>query len=371
VAEGTNYTKDFTITIASQSSAPGKPAITSVVPASTTSLTVTWGAVSDATSYEVYHATVGSPMPGTASISNLTAQTTTLSSLTAGAAYQVWVKAVNTDGSTASDPWETVVYDPALLNDLEGLWASEYGEEYIIEDMEFTDIWGGATSYKGPIVNIRKDTLGNSEKGYITIRYTENLYSPDWVGNYYVIRWEDWITGSTIKISGAAPGDGYGTISEAETAYSGNIGGASFTYGSNCYFIAGEGMSSAIIGTWNGEDNYSDFSYTITDKLVMLSMSSTTYFVGEIVNVRTLVNDANYITFKFVTNNDNSLVGKYCVLYWTDLSPGTQTTAKMTSVFMSSYQGDDGKDTQQAAESAYVDVEDDIDSEGPYEVIRQ
>jgi hypothetical protein len=350
-------------------SGPAAPAITSVVPASTTSLTVTWEAVPGATSYEVYHAEIGNPMPQTAT-ATLAAESTSLNNLTAGTTYQVWVNAVNTAGSALSDPWETVVYDPALLNDLEGIWVSSYGEEYVIENMEFASGWGGTTAYKGPIVNIRKDTDSDSEKGYITIRYTENSYSPNVVGNYYVIRWEGWAADSTIVISGAVNDDGgagHDTISEAQTQYSGDIGAKPFLVGSDCFFITGEGKSSAITGTWKNEAEH--FSYVITDKLVIFAYMSQTYFVGEIVNVRNLEDDANYITFKFITNSsDEELVGKYCVLYWTKLQTADETTtADMAAVYKESMPGDDGKDSQEKAEESYVDVVNDIDSDGPYE----
>jgi hypothetical protein len=367
-AEGTNYTKDFTITI-DAIQLPSKVSGVSLVEGNLM-LGVAWDAATGATGYEVYYSTDTTP-PATAA-KTVDEAFADITSLTNGTSYNVWVKAKNNLG-VSKEFSEVANGTPAtpVLGNLVGTWASEYGEEYIIEDMEFTSAWGGSTTYKGPIVHIRQDTAGNNEKGYITIRYTENTYSPEAVGNYYVIRWEDLTAGSTIKISGAAigySGDGFSTISETETTYSGTIGeGDPFASGSDCYFIAGEGMSSAIIGRWvNGYD-----IYTITDRLVIYSYG-TTMFVGEIVNVRNLSND-NYITFKFITNEApyTSLVGKYCVLYWTNLNTaGETTTADMAAVYQSSRPGDEGQDTQTEAESTYNSISA-IDDEGASTFTRQ
>jgi hypothetical protein len=338
---------------------PAKPVITSVVPNSTTSLTVTWGAASGAVYYEVYYASAGSPMPENTNVSNLTTKSATLSSLTADGGYTVWVKAVNEAGSVVSDPWGTKVYNPAPLEDLEGTWVSAWGEEYIIDGGEFISAYGGATSYKGPIVNIRIDS-SNSTKGYITIRYTENTYTPEAAGNYYVIRWEDWAADTSISITGAyntiVEGNGYATLSEAENGYTGSIGesGGSFAGFSECYFTDIESQPSAIAGSWK-ENTYDD-SYTITDRLVIYAPSGYTTFVGEIVNIRNLAADTNYITFKYITNDTAyvgaGLVGKYCVLYWTNFT--ANASVKIATAYSSTSPGDEGKSTQEEAEAEYT-----------------
>jgi hypothetical protein len=243
--------------------------------------------------------------------------------------------------------------DDDLLADLKGSWVSGWGEEYIISNTEFISAYAGATSYKGPIVNIRRDGSGT---GYITIRYTENSYSPDAVGNYYVIRWENLIANVSIKIAGAfndmVEGKGYGTVAEAETGYTGTIGGSlsSFAISSDCYFTAVESQASAIAGSWASSLD----SYTITDKVVIYSISYQAMCLGEIVNIRNLEGDTNYITFKYITSDtDNDLVGKYCVLYWKDFS-GTPASVKIATAYSSLAPGDEGKDTQAEAEGEYT-----------------
>jgi hypothetical protein len=333
---------------------PEKPVITSVVPGSTTSLTVTWGAVSGAAYYEVYRAEVGNEIPATATVSNISTGSTTLPDLNT-TVYNVWVKAINEHGSTISDPWTTAVYNPAMLEDIKGTWVSSYGEEYIINSTEFISAWGGITNYKGHIVNIRTDD-DDSEDGYITIRYTENTSTPEAVGNYYVIRWEGHTAGSTITITGASndtvAGRGYSTILETEMEYVGTIGTSPFAWSSDCYFITGEGRQSAILGSWTTSGAYD--SYTITDKLVIYEYGAP-LFVGEIVNVRNLDGDKHYITFKYVTNDvDNDLVGTYCVLYWTEFSVGDTLSVKIATAYSSTSPGDEGKDDQDTAEQEYI-----------------
>jgi hypothetical protein len=304
-------------------------------------------------------------MPGTPSVSNITTKSTTLTSLTGGSVYTVWVKAVNEKGAAVSDPWVTAVYDPAPLADLAGTWLSVWYEEYTIANGEFISAMGGSLGYKGTIVNIRTDD-SDSEDGYITIRYTENNTIPgnvNVVGNYYVIRWEDWVSSSTstITISGAdnveAGGKGYNTITAAEAGYAGTIGAEPFLGGSDCGLMTEQSSHpSAIQGSWEyGTSSGSDLeSYTITDKLVLYSIMGASTFAGEIVNVRALEEDENYITFKFLAhaNPNLSLVGKYSVLYWTDFT--ANTSVDMGAALDSMYPGDCGEDTKEAAEAEYT-----------------
>jgi hypothetical protein len=125
---------------------------------------------------------------------------------------------------------------PIVPAALKGTWVSSFGEEYIISDTEFISAWGGATTYKGSIVNVRVD----DDNGYITIQYTENIPSPEAVGNYYVIRWEGLVANGAVTISGASNdevgGKGYGSITAAETNYRGSIGTEPFEFGSECDF---------------------------------------------------------------------------------------------------------------------------------------
>jgi hypothetical protein len=77
-----------------------------------------------------------------------------------------------------------------------GKWVGIPGEEYEITETTFTS----KDAYAGTIENIREDGPG---AGYITIKYTENLFYGDSAkGKYYVIHYKD-LTSSVVSISGA------------------------------------------------------------------------------------------------------------------------------------------------------------------------
>jgi hypothetical protein len=163
---------------------PAKPVITSVVPASTTSLTVNWEAASDAASYEVYYTETDNLMFDAPSVSNLTGTKRTLSSLTNGAVYTIWVKAVNDQGYAISDPWKTVVYDPAFLTEFGGIWDAHVDSYRILgTNLSYDDgysTWNA--EFNGTIKYMEEyDTSGTSapnSNGVIIIEYTELPESP-------------------------------------------------------------------------------------------------------------------------------------------------------------------------------------------------
>jgi hypothetical protein len=112
---------------------------------------------------------------------------------------------------------------------LKGTWRSTFDEEYIISDTVFTSAYMGAVGYEGDIVNVRSLNSGN-ESGYITIKYT-TAYNPEWVGNYYVVYWNN-LTANSVDLCGAALGDGKASQSEAEDFYI--IANDQFTFSSSC-----------------------------------------------------------------------------------------------------------------------------------------
>ncbi|GHV18847.1 hypothetical protein FACS189493_8460 [Spirochaetia bacterium] len=211
--------------------APGKPTLV----AEGGTLTVSWKSVSNATGYEVYlHTSDNSEAANEkADTAELTA---TISGLTNNTFYYVWVKAKNSYGSSGFSPVAIRTLAPVPAGLKETWINTDYeGEKYTITDTAFTSIFDDSVGYAGTIVNVRPDGL---DAGYITIKYTENLYSPDAVGNYYVIRWED-LSELAIVISAAYNSDepnGYATLADAETNYVGGIGDSegSFTGSSNC-----------------------------------------------------------------------------------------------------------------------------------------
>ena len=97
---------------------------------------------------------------------------------------------------------------------LKASWAAG-DESYIITSTTFTAAWAGESYYAGKIVNIRED---DPTAGYITIKYTLNTYTPDAIGNYYVICYKN-LGQSGMSLAGSSEGAGKATQAEAESEY--------------------------------------------------------------------------------------------------------------------------------------------------------
>jgi hypothetical protein len=122
--------------------APGAPAVA----AGDMQLTVTWTAVTGATSYEVYYSTVNDSSTATkfTGDSNTADTTCTIIGLANGTAYYVWVKAVNGAGSSgfspasapgtpvAPAPGTALFFNPsAIVSDGTSLYVADTGNHTI------------------------------------------------------------------------------------------------------------------------------------------------------------------------------------------------------------------------------------------------
>jgi hypothetical protein len=162
----------------------------------TGTITVTWGAVSGAASYEVYYAPKN---PDTPTIPATPAKTITGTSATITAAgigyytmnYYVWVKAINTGGTSApSAPAST-------LDRFMGTWTASYGDYYYITNADVLYDMGGF-GYLGYIRAIVPFNNGasvdfnnhNGPAGVIIIEYDDDYMGSSgwtWAGapNYF------------------------------------------------------------------------------------------------------------------------------------------------------------------------------------------
>jgi hypothetical protein len=166
---------------------PLKPVI-STVTAGNAALTVTWGAAVGATTYDVYVDT-GASMPGSAAQSGLTATTTTVTGLTNGSLYNVWVEAKNTAGNTASDPQKGAPWDLTLMAGFEGIWDTRL-DSYVFSNSGLTvqysdgypDTSAWASDYTATVKYALEYTPGQSNSGdgngVIIVEYTSPPSSP-------------------------------------------------------------------------------------------------------------------------------------------------------------------------------------------------
>jgi hypothetical protein len=116
--------------------------------------------------------------------------------------------------------------DPASedVGSIYGTWVSptQWGnEEWVISSANLINRFDGAVSYSGTLIAIREES---PSAGYITIRFTENLFSPEAVGNYYVIHYKN-LSSSSVEISAAysaADPDNGGATGKADRAMAEN-----------------------------------------------------------------------------------------------------------------------------------------------------
>jgi hypothetical protein len=106
--------------------APAKPTLSP----GNGSITVSWGAVALADSYNLYYSTSGT-RPETPSVSPISGASYTISGLTNGTTYYVWVQAVNGGGPSAASPLSSAtphqeIQKPAIGTELSaGQWKAD------------------------------------------------------------------------------------------------------------------------------------------------------------------------------------------------------------------------------------------------------
>ncbi|MDR2704108.1 MAG: fibronectin type III domain-containing protein [Cellulomonadaceae bacterium] len=100
---GSGYVYGPTTAVTTLKNAPGQAAISLLGFATTTSLDVTWGAVSGAETYEYYRSTSSTAPTSstTPTATGLTGTSATISSLSSSTTYYVWLRAVNNGGAGA------------------------------------------------------------------------------------------------------------------------------------------------------------------------------------------------------------------------------------------------------------------------------
>jgi hypothetical protein len=346
-AEGTDYTKDFTIGIT-----PLVPVITKVVPADLTSLTATWTTVPGATSYEVYYNTDGTPpdsdtagLTTNVSISNTTA---TITSLSSGTVYYIWVRAkTNTGTSDYSTVQTGVLYDPAQLTSLIGTWDSLV-DYFVITDstIKYDDGYpDNPGDFAGNIKYVDGYATG---KGIIIIEYTEIPGSPYTTGpdtNYLGIYYELITSGSntgSFRIANAYDTTNTATDSlvEALTKYTGAAESTFVTITPSPYRKQPDTVFNMgpLLGNWTGDDDIQGAMFgtttptptemKISDHRLTVFMGgispSTRWYSGAIVDRTDPSLNSGYIWIQCTHTLDRGLldnvldasVNDYYAIYW-------------------------------------------------------
>jgi hypothetical protein len=95
-------------------------------------ITVIWDSVAGAISYEVWYATANNPSAALKSTSPVTGTGTTITSLTNGATYYVWVKAVNSEGTSNFSPSSQVTLEIVYSGSIRGFVSSSGSYQVIL-----------------------------------------------------------------------------------------------------------------------------------------------------------------------------------------------------------------------------------------------
>jgi hypothetical protein len=151
------------------------------VPAATAGngqITVTWFAVTDAVAYDVYYDTAA-VLPGTAAISDTTNTTETITGLSNGSVYYIWVKAKNAAGEEAvnAKPAVAAPWDTGLMTQFVGIWDS-YSDSYVISASGIAYDDGYPNAHADFAGNVRYAFEYSADTGVIIIEYSEAPGSP-------------------------------------------------------------------------------------------------------------------------------------------------------------------------------------------------
>jgi len=140
-------------------SAPSAPGALTVTPGNS-QLTVSWSAVSGADSYDVYRHTADNSSAAVL-FGNTTSTTSTITGLTNGTPYYVWVKAKNSAGSSA--------FSPAGSGTPVGGTGTSFTEEYLAGSSAWYvgNVAGTANAGAGEKITISKAYLPTAFSVYI------------------------------------------------------------------------------------------------------------------------------------------------------------------------------------------------------------
>jgi hypothetical protein len=334
VAEGTNYTKDFTITV-DAIQLPSRVSNVSLVEGNLM-LGVAWDAATGATGYEVYCST--GTTPPAAATKTVTETFADITGLANGTTYYVWVKAKNNLG--VSDFSTEISGTPAALTiPFTGYYKSTLTDGIEIKNGVFTyyDNADGDVGWAGTIVH--RISLG-ADAGILIIQITEAGSWGKTPGAYYGIHYSSLNAGTMVDQSSATSADwtapinhGVSTLAEAvfeytiENQYYVNSGTYLFEEGSPVVNIV-----APLAGTWVNDEMVADYGYfwTITmqgntyiDEVDDNTGTIYTQIKGKILEITDPSQASGIIYLKLISGTGTGSEGEYHAVAWSNKSGDT------------------------------------------------
>jgi hypothetical protein len=322
--------------------APAAPSLT----AGNAQIAVTWTTVASASAYEVWYGTANNSASALQSGGDVTGTSATITGLSNGTTYHVWIKAKNSGGisgfspSALAGPWTS-----ADLTALTGVWDSFF-DGYVISAsaLEYDD--GGASAAFGfPSMNfsggIKFVSAYGANAGVIVIEYTDAPDAPYATGtsNYEGIYYQK-IDANTVKFANAYDTGGTDilTLAAALEKFSQANESALVSWGVvSAQFRQPSPVVNmgAFRGTWKGDDTddmtgagmdeYAGTTWMrITDSKLSVFWEATgagePVYRGNIVEVTDITQNTGRIYIQFPSDADGGTVGEeddYYVLAWT------------------------------------------------------
>jgi hypothetical protein len=367
---------------------------TATVTGTDSGLEVSWPVVPGATGHDLYYSDTAQPTPETAAITEgvtITGTTATITGLTKGTAYNVWVRAKDAS-RTGAWVYQSTGTPEALAFPVAGYFKGDYipwddGIGFSASHFYQYDDGGLGISYSGDIV--KHIPIGEDGKaGRIIIKITEPGSWGKTTGNYYAIAYKDYgyststkttniQTSSAYKKEGGQ-NNGVSTIAEAVTEYTSEAGYFA-TYGNYRKLRdevpqADAGLTlTGLEGAWSGKDGEDDDYFIRIANPVLTWSSDLDYniakcqFAGTIVETTTFREDSGYIYIKldFVDatgDYDGLKVGNYYAIHWKDKAGGG---IKLCAAYGNDK---DGTETLDAAKTEFT-VEQDYFDDDYYVVV--
>jgi fibronectin type 3 domain-containing protein len=311
-------------------------------------LTAAWTPVPGATAYEVHYSATDDPTSATKFGADVTTTSATITGLSNGNTYHVWVKAKDASTSDFSPGASGTPTPLPATGYFKGDILPPYDDGIGLSATHFYQYDDGALSisYAGEIIGHIPDDTAANPAGILIIRITDGGSWYKTPGNYFGVAYRNYLYSSTtqtynIQTSSAYKTGGFDTVSTIAEAVVEYTDASYYTYYGSYRKFRDEvpqkdlGLTlNGLEGAWTGEDDYGD-EYAIRIANPVLTWTANLYgygiaqhhFAGTIVETTASSADSGYIYIKvdFVNPSgdyDNLEVGNYYAIHWKDQAGG-------------------------------------------------